>query len=183
MKVYLDTGFFIDYLLFRSPLVSTLRSGDRRGRDPARLSRDAEECMSRLRRSHDTFTSAFMLHEAERTLFDSLSVAARGMSDKYRFLVMSARALSAQVLATTQVAGIAIVPLGSDDFLEAYALRELDALSILPADALHVVAARRLDAEVVVTGDRDLLRCDGKVANSLGKPMRCVDTDEALAIL
>jgi hypothetical protein len=42
VKVYIDTGVFIDYLSPQAIAGSTLRTTDRRGRDPKKLFEDAE---------------------------------------------------------------------------------------------------------------------------------------------
>jgi predicted nucleic acid-binding protein len=182
VRVYLDTGPFIDYLSSRSPLALPLRAGGRKDRDRARLSNDAEECLKRLR-FHEALTSAFTVHEAERTLFDDLNRGSKGVSDKYRYLVMSARNLSAQVLTAANYFGITVAALRETELRELIAGRDIESRSIRPADSLHIATARRRNVDLIVTGDGDLLSCDRVFQNRSGTLMRCVDTDEALSLL
>lgn len=51
------------------------------------------------------------------------------------------------------------------------------------ADALHVCTAINFDAELIVSADDDILQLDGKINNSKGIAIRCVDTNTALQLL
>ena len=69
MRVYIDTGIFIDFLVTRGHSGAYLRTAPRRGRAPDQLANDAEECLQRIARTHTGLTSALTLYEAEEALF------------------------------------------------------------------------------------------------------------------
>jgi hypothetical protein len=60
VRVYFDTGIFIDYLSIRGSANSLLRSSERRGRSPADVAADAERLFGAVSRSHIGATSCFM---------------------------------------------------------------------------------------------------------------------------
>ncbi len=60
---------------------------------------------------------------------------------------------------------------------------QLQRLSVRSADALHMASAIVFDANIVLTGDSDLLGLNNQLSNSSGNPIRCVDTNTALGIL
>jgi hypothetical protein len=63
VRVYFDTGVFIDYLSKRGNTI--LRTSDRRGRAPAQLATDAERLFELVRRSHIGATSCLTYYEVE----------------------------------------------------------------------------------------------------------------------
>ena len=75
MRVYLDTGVFIDYLINRSHAGHYLRKGARRGRTPGQLNKDVVSCLSKIGRKHEGFTSCLALYELEDALFTELKNA------------------------------------------------------------------------------------------------------------
>ena len=52
MKVYIDTGVFIDYLSPQAIAGASLRSTSRRGRTPSELFEDAESVLKLIASSH-----------------------------------------------------------------------------------------------------------------------------------
>jgi predicted nucleic acid-binding protein len=60
---------------------------------------------------------------------------------------------------------------------------ELQERGIRAADALHVTTAIAEGAELLITTDSNLIRLDNIFENSAGATLRCVDTDQALALL
>jgi predicted nucleic acid-binding protein len=60
---------------------------------------------------------------------------------------------------------------------------KLQERGIRAADALHITTALAEGAELLITTDSNLIRLDNVFENSAGAPLRCVDTDQALALL
>src|SRR5215470_7832268 len=98
MRVYLDTGAFIDYLTRRSHAGPFLRTSGRRGRTTDQLSLDATECFHRIGSLHEGFTSSLTLYEVERTMYERLESLSSGLPDHYRYLIASARPLAFQIM-------------------------------------------------------------------------------------
>ncbi len=79
--------------------------------------------------------------------------------------------------------GLTMLPLG-EDAIEALAQAdELVKHRIRAADGLHLMAAAAFDSDLVLSADTDLVRVDQLVRNRSGRPMRCCDTDAAMAAL
>jgi hypothetical protein len=57
VRIYFDTGVFIDYLSIRSSTNAILRSAARRGRQQAQLAADAERLFEKVSRDHAGATS------------------------------------------------------------------------------------------------------------------------------
>ncbi len=60
---------------------------------------------------------------------------------------------------------------------------ELQRRGVRSADALHIASAIIFDADIVLTGDGDLLHLNNQFRNSSSNLIRCVDMDIALGIL
>jgi len=60
---------------------------------------------------------------------------------------------------------------------------ELQDRGIRAADSLHITTALAENAELLITTDSNLIRLDNVFENSAGASLRCVDTDQALALL
>lgn len=60
---------------------------------------------------------------------------------------------------------------------------ELQDRGIRAADSLHVTSAIAEGADLFITTDANLIRLDNVFENSVGALLRCVDTDQALALL
>lgn len=184
MNVYLDTGFFIDYLIERGHSASLLRTGDRRGRTIQQLSQDARECMVRItQKNHTGQTSALTLVEAETTLFDAMQTASAQVPDKHRYLITAARAQAIQVRAAARFNRIQVLPLSEDVLYRVWTELDLQQHAIRAADAVHLSTAIICGADIVISTDHHFLDIDKCIANKDGKVMRCVDTDDALDLL
>ncbi len=81
MKVYIDTGIFIDYLSPQAIAGGSLRSTDRRGRTPQKLFEDAEKVLKRIAASHIGATSSLTYYEIEEALFKQMTSIAKGMTN------------------------------------------------------------------------------------------------------
>lgn len=98
MKVYIDTGVFIDYLSPQAIAGATLRSTNRRGRTPKKLFEDAENVLKMIASSHTGATSSLTYYEVEEALFKQLTSVATGMANASTLRVLAARSIVPQTL-------------------------------------------------------------------------------------
>lgn len=183
MKVYLDSGVFIDYVVSRGHATSSLRSTKRRGRDPELLRNDAEKCFAAIRDQHAGITSAVTCWEIEEALYRELvRLSTSGEIDKRPFVPI-ARVLVIQTLATMDLFRIQLADLTRLIVDAQCSNLELQHRGIRAADALHITTALAEGAELFITTDANLIRLDNVFENSTGATLRCVDTDQALALL
>lgn len=184
MKVYLDSGVFIDYLVAEGHPGFSLRSTKRRGRDPERLRTDAEKCLLGIRQRHRAATSAVTCWEIEEAMYGGLvrQSPAPGSNGKRR-LVPPARQFVTQALTTIDFYRIELVDLTRLVVDAQCSNLELQHRGIRAADALHITTALAEGAELLITTDAELIRLDNVFLNSAGAALRCVDTDHALALL
>ncbi len=180
MRVYIDTGVFIDYLARRRHSGAYLRTAERRGRTPVQLAADAEECFSRLQRGHTAITSSLTFFELEEALFDRLSRAASGMSYGSRFVLSAARAVVVQMEILVGQCGVQVIDLSFASIQQLTRNVDLQIAGLRAGDTLHMTTATAEHAEVMLTGDTHLLALDGHYPNTSGTAIHCWDTDEAL---
>lgn len=181
MKIYLDSGAFIDYSIGRSILASMLRKTSRRGRSPQQLLHDAQGCFAVVSAKHVGITSSLTFYEIEEAAYRERS-SLPGFLPK-RYAVRDARAFAADVLLVADVFTIQMVNLTPEIVRAQHATAELTERGIRAADALHIATAVLEGAELVITTDSALIRLDSRFATAAGTPLRCVDTDAALALL
>src|SRR5260370_22078826 len=84
VRVYFDTGVFIDYLSTRGNTNTILRSSERRGRAPADIAADAEQLFEKVSSSHMGATSCLTYYEVEEALYPLLAQSAKGGSRAYK---------------------------------------------------------------------------------------------------
>ena len=182
MKVYLDSGVFIDYLIGRGHTSSFLRATERRGRAPARLLADAEACFSAIVQQHEGITSTLTCYEVEEAMYRELRRTSEAPNVD-RFIIPAARAVITQTLVTIELFKIALLDLTSAVVIAQCDNVELQRRGIRAADALHVTTAIAHGAQIFLTTDGTLLALDNAFENVDGVRLRCVDTDEALQLL
>ncbi len=180
MRVYIDTGVFIDYLARRGHAGGYLRTAERRGRTPNQLAADAEDCFSRLQRWHTALTSALTFFELEEALFGQLSRAASGISHASIFVIPSARAVVVQMETLVGQFGVQVIDLSFASIQRLSRNIDLQVAGLRAGDTLHMTTAMAENADVMLTGDTHLLALDGSYSNAGGTAIRCWDTDEAL---
>jgi len=95
VRVYYDTGVFIDHLSARGHTI--LRASHRRGRTPAILAADADQLFKTVKDSHAGGTSCLTYYEAEEALYRELAQSAKGVSRASTLLVPVARSITAQL--------------------------------------------------------------------------------------
>lgn len=183
MRVYLDTGVFIDYLINRSHAGHYLRKGARRGRTPRQLNEDVVSCLSKIGRKHEGFTSCLALYELEDALFTELKKVYKGSSHLNTIIIPSARAAVVQGMRVAQTYNIKFLDLSES--IVRMQTREVDLQlhGIMAADSLHVVTAIQADADLIISTDRHIQKLDNLFRNIRGSQIGCVDTDVALTLL
>ena len=93
MKVYLDTGVFVDYLTYRGVAGFFLRTRGRRNRPVQVLAEDVSECLQRISSGHEGFTSSLTFYEVEEALYTRLLKSSKGIQDRTRYVIASSRSL------------------------------------------------------------------------------------------
>jgi len=183
VKTYLDSGVFIDLLTGRGH-AAHLRTTKRRGRDPERLRADAEKCLAAIDDRHAGATSTITCWEIEEAMYRELvrRFPEAGITQR-RVLVPAARLLVTQTLGVIDYFRIELLDLTRHIVTVQCGNFELQDRGIRAADSLHVTTALAEGAELLITTDADLIRLDNVFENSAGATLRCVDTDQALALL
>lgn len=183
MNIYIDTGVFIDYLSSQAIAGSSLRSTERRGRNPQRLLKDAENVLEMIANSHMGATSSLTYYEVEEALFKQLTAVATGIVNASTIRVLAARSIVPQTLTAVRFFNINVLDLTATTVEAQLNNMELFVRGIRAADALHIASAINFDAEVFISVDEDLLKLDGVISNKSGTPIKFCDTDVALTIL
>lgn len=183
MKVYIDTGVFIDYLSSQAIAGSSLRSVERRGRTPQKLFADAEDVLKRVASSHTGATSTLTYYEVEEALFKQLTSVATGIANASTIRVLAARSIVPQTITAVRFFNIDVLDLTAKTVEAQLSNVELYIRGIRAADALHIASAINFDAEVVISVDEDVLKLDGALKNRSGVQIKICDTDVALTIL
>lgn len=111
MKVYIDTGVFIDYLSSQAIAGSTLRPTDRRGRTPQKLLEDAENVLKMIASSHTGATSSLTYCEVEEALFKQFTSVATGMANASTIRVLADRSIVPQTATAIRFFGINVLDL------------------------------------------------------------------------
>jgi len=183
MRVYLDTGPFLDYLAPRGHAGTFLRTAGRRGRAINELHEDAVKCLDYISSKHEGMTSCLTLYEVENAMCERLQSLSAGLTDHHRYVVTSARSLTIQVLSMVWYQGIRVLDLTQSVFEKLASELVLQRRAIAAADSIHMVTAMISDADLMLTTDEGLLALDRVFRNSSGIPIRCTDTDDASILL
>lgn len=183
MRVYLDTGIFIDYLSSRGPMGSYLRTSDRNGRTPSDLAADAEKCLDIIERKHQGITSSLTFYEVEEAFYKELSRSVSGVQHGKKFLIPTARSVVPQLIIATELHNISILDLTGNIIRQQVQNLSLQLNAIRAADALHVTLAIANDVDVIVTGDSGILELDNKIFKNNGQNIRCLESDAAIGVL
>lgn len=183
MRVYFDTGVFIDFLSTRGNANALLRPAERRGRVPADIAADAERLFEKVSRSHIGATSCLTYYEIEEALYRLLAQSAKGVSRAETFLIPAARSITTQVQIVVELFNISVLDLTSGTVRLQLQQLDLQTRGIRAADALHVATAIAFNAELIVTTDDAILNLDGILVNAEGQEIICRDTGPALQFL
>jgi predicted nucleic acid-binding protein len=183
VRVYFDTGAFIDYLSTRGSANALLRSSQRRGRLPADIVADAERLFEKVGKSHTGATSCLTYYEVEEALYRLLNQAAKGISRADTLLIPAARAITTQVQIVVELFNISVLDLTSATVHLQLRQLDLQTRGIRAADALHAATAIAFDADLLVSADDAILSLDGLLVNTQGRKIMCRDTDMALRLV
>jgi predicted nucleic acid-binding protein len=183
VRIYLDTGVFIDYLSIRGTANAVLRTSDRRGRAPLNIAQDAERLLEKVSRSHTGATSCLTYYEVEEALYRLLAQSAKGVSGTDTLLIPVARSITTQVQIVVEFFNISVLDLTAATIRLQLQQLDLQTRGIRAADALHAPTSIAFDADIVVTTDQGLLQLDGVLVNHRGSKILCKDTDSALHLL
>ena len=113
MRVYFDTGVFVDYLSARGSNAK-LRSSERRGRAPGDLALDAERLFERVSRKYVGGTSCLTYYEVEEALYQLLAQSPKGVSQAGALLVPAARSITMRVQMVIDFFKISVLDLTPD---------------------------------------------------------------------
>jgi len=182
MRVYFDTGVFIDYLSGRGP-AQILRTGERRGRTPADLRAHAERLFGRVSLAHKGATSCLTFYEAEEALYARLKESTKGVSHAEKLLIPAARPIAIQLQVVIEIFKISVLDLTPGTIRLHLGQVELQKRGVRAADALHAASAIAYDADLLVSTDDSLLQLDGVLTNARAKTIICRDTDSAVDLL
>ena len=88
MIIYLDTGVFFDYLIYRSMTGGVVRGRGRRNRSINQLSEDVEECLRKIRVNHHKgITSSITFLEVEEAIYLRLRRMLIPVEDRVKHLM------------------------------------------------------------------------------------------------
>ncbi len=183
MRVYFDTGVFIDYLSTRGNPNAILRSSERRGRAPAEIAAHAERLFEKVRSAHLGATSCLTYYEVEEALYRLLAKSAKGVSRADTLLIPAARSITTQVQMVVELFNVSVLDLTSGTVRLQLQQLDLQTRGIRAADALHAASAIEFDADLLVSTDDALLHLDGILSNTQGRKILCRDTDSAIQLL
>lgn len=184
MRVYLDTGFFIDYLCHNAIAGTALRRAPRRGRYPPQLHQEASHVLRQIAAvPHEAATSALTCYEVEEALYKEIQIATSGVANQDALRVQSSRSLLSLTMMIVEVYGVEVRAFDHSTVSAQLQNLPLQMHGIRAADAYHVSTAVAYGAELFVCGDGKLLGLDGLLVNAAGIPIRFCDTDTALTLL
>jgi hypothetical protein len=183
VRVYFDTGVFIDFLSSLGNTNAVLRPSERRGRAPADIAADAEQLFEKVSRTHIGATSCLTYYEVEEALYRLLAQSAKGVSRSDKLLIPAARSITTQVQIVVDLFNISVLDLTSATVRLQLQQFDLQTRGIRAADALHAASAIAFDADLLVSTDDALLRLDEVLENTRGRKILCRETDLALQLM
>jgi len=179
MKVYLDTGVFVDYLIFRGHAGYFLRKKGRRNRTIQELTNDALDCFNKIKSSHEGLTSSLTLYEIEESMYQELNKSSKGITDKKRFVISSSRCLIIQIMVIVDLYNLRILDLTNDIIMRSVQEIDFQLKGIRAADSLHILTAIKNNANLIISTDDHLIKLNEVFKNQSGKKIKCMDTDDA----
>ena len=185
MRIYLDTGVFIDYLSRHGQQNAVLRTVGRRERSASDLALDAEKLFETIQRCHTGATSCLTFYEGEEALYGKLSraLAVKDVPHADKLLIPAVRYYPEQIQIVIRTFGFEVCDMTAATVKVQLQENQLRTGGIRAADALHIATAIEFRADSFVTTDENLLALDQRVCNLSGDPIRFVDSDQALQLL
>jgi predicted nucleic acid-binding protein len=154
VRVYLDTGVFIDYLSPRSGANALLRSSERRGRTPGDIAADAERLLEKVSRAHVGATSCLTYYEVEEALYRQLVQSAKGISRAETLLIPAARSITMQAQMVVELFNLLVLDLTAATVRLQLQQLDLQTRGIRAADSLHAATAMTFDADLRIDRPR-----------------------------
>ena len=179
MRVYLDTGVFVDYLIYRGHAGHFLRKRGRRNRSIRQLHQDVSECLDKIGKKHEGFTSSLTLYEVEEALYSNLWKSTKGVKNRKTHVIISSRDVPLQVLAIKDHYNLQILNLSEHIVKRHVGEIRLKMLGIRAADSLHMVTAIQNNTDILISTDLHLLNLNNVFQNPNGKYIQCLDTKDA----
>jgi predicted nucleic acid-binding protein len=132
---------------------------------------------------HELCTSALTYYEVEEAVYKVLRQETKGIEQAGRLCIPAARSVVPQVKIMVEMFCIQVLELSSSMVDEQLRERGFEIEGVRAADSLHLTTALKHGADLFISGDGHLLTLDSKFDNSVGKPLRVVDTGHALGLL
>lgn len=181
MRVYIDTSIFIDYVSQQGLASQGLFTTGRRRQTVTQLYDEARQVFARIAVQHQGVTSALTYLEVEDVLYKRLNLT--GVAYAQTLRVIAARPIVMETWMVIKFYNLAVLDLTAAIVERQVRESELQRRGVRSADALHIASAIIFDADIVLTGDGDLLHLNNQFRNSSSNLIRCVDMDIALGIL
>ncbi len=181
MRVYCETGVFIDYISVRfgsmnAPLKVVGAARAAAGRT---LLQDAKQLFERTQPRTHSATSCLTYYEVEEALYRALAHAAKGFPRADTLLIPAARLMMTQVQIVIELFNVSVLDLTPGTVRLQLQQLDLQTRGIRAADALHAASAMTFDADLLVSTDEAVLHLDEVLTNTRGHKIICRDTDSA----
>lgn len=175
MKVYFDTGFFIDYFSSRTMPAILMRTQGRRGRTIHQIQQHAQNIMYNISK-HELFTSIISIEEYAILSYEHLNQTIKGTYNKKSFIRNIIKTESTKLFNLCIINNIRLIPLDNTIINDAITNEGYDKLDF--HDAIHIKTARDAKSDIIISTDLHLLS-----HNNIFDGIRILDTDEALKLL
>jgi hypothetical protein len=127
--------------------------------------------------------SAFSFYEVEEALYALVSGAIRGVPNVQSKRLAATRPILVQALYAARLFDLEILSLTEGVIGRVASSASSANQGVRIADRLHLVMAAEYDADLLLSGDRDILRLDGRIPNRSDRGIRCCDTNAGLQFL
>lgn len=175
MKVYFDTVFFIDYFSSRSIVTRTFRTRNRKGRTTGQLQSDAEDLLIKLK-NHDGMTSICSIQEYSELQVKFTTDYLSGAINKKLGSRIVMRYESSKLMTLCKQSNISLIECTEQIIDDTLSKIQYNHLGFI--DAIHIRTAELNNADIMVTGDDELIKNTG----NFGK-LQIVDSDQAVIML
>lgn len=117
-------------------------------------------------------------------MYQELTRLSKGLSDRQRYLITSARSLTMQMLSLLYYHNnIQAVALTQEIIEKTVAEILLQNRAIQAADSIHVITAIMYNSQIIISSDNHILELNELFENADGTKIQCLDTNKALAVL
>jgi predicted nucleic acid-binding protein len=116
-------------------------------------------------------------------MYKQLAESAKGVSHAGRLVIPAARSVMVQMMMAVELFSVEVLSLDRGVVMEQLRQVDLQLKGVRAADSLHITSAIVSGAEIIVSGDDDMLKLDQQFRTPNGGIIRCLDTDIVLATL